>query len=77
MSNRLDQEREKNLEPLRLKKALNEIGKLARVIGYNDKAIVFEFNGSECTYYAYSGWATGKTIKDGRGLDNLLNQLKV
>jgi hypothetical protein len=26
--------------------------------------------------FPYTGWATGKSIKDGRGLDNLIKQLK-
>lgn len=38
--------------------------------------IVFDYKESPVTFYPYSGWASGKTIKDGRGLENLLNQLK-
>lgn len=38
--------------------------------------IEFEYKGHIVKYFPYSGWATGKTIKDGRGLDNLLKQLK-
>lgn len=41
-----------------------------------DKMIEFEYKGSNIKYYPYSCWATGKTIKDGRGLENLINQLK-
>ncbi len=41
-----------------------------------DDRIEFDFNGSKIKFYPYSGWATGKTIKDGRGLENLLKQLK-
>lgn len=38
--------------------------------------IEFEYKGHIVKYFPYSGWATGKTIKDGRGLMNLINQLK-
>jgi len=32
--------------------------------------------GSLVLYFPYSGWASGKTIKAGRGLKNLLSQIK-
>ena len=38
--------------------------------------IEFEYKGHIVKYFPYSGWATGKTITDGRGLMNLSNQLK-
>lgn len=38
--------------------------------------IEFEYKGHSIKYFPYSGWATGKTIKDGRGLNNLIKQLK-
>ncbi len=38
--------------------------------------IEFEYKGHSIKYFPYSEWATGKTIKDGRGLMNLINQLK-
>jgi len=36
----------------------------------------FEHQGKQINYFPYSGWASGATIKDGRGLTKLLNQLK-
>ena len=75
MSNRLDQEREKRLEPIRVKKAIDEINNRIPTVYYDDKKVWFWFKDEMVTYFAYSGWATGKSIKDGRGLKNLLKQL--
>lgn len=74
---RLNIERQNKLEPIRLRTAINEIQKLGlKIINCTDKMIEFEYKGHIVKYFPYSGWATGKTIKDGRGLDNLLKQLK-
>jgi hypothetical protein len=77
MSNRLDQEREAKLQPKRMETAIAAIQKLNLSIVHEDETkIVFWYKGSPVYFYPYSGWHTGKTIKDGRGLENLLNQLK-
>lgn len=74
---RLDTERQNKLEPIRMRTAINEILRLGlTILNCTDKMIEFEYKGSNIKYYPYSGWATGKTIKDGRGLENLINQLK-
>lgn len=74
---RLNTERQNKLEPIRLRTAINEIQKLGlTIINCTDKMIEFEYKGQPVKYFPYSGWATGKTIKDGRGLENLINQLK-
>lgn len=77
MSNRLDQEREARLQPKRNVVAKKSICDLGFAI-FNETKTSFQFNfkGSVVTYFPYSGWASGKNIKDGRGLENLLNQLK-
>lgn len=73
---RLDTERQERLEPLRLNTAVQEIVKLGYELDeVSDKWIKFTFNGSTITYFPYSGWASGKTIKDGRGLKHLLDQI--
>lgn len=77
MSNRLDQEKEKKLQPERMAFACQKIAELGYPIEYLDETkLKFTFNGSVVTLFPYSGWHTGKTIKDGRGLENLLKQLK-
>lgn len=73
---RLNIERQNELEPKRMEAAKAAIKKLGFEITYEDKTkINFWFKGSAVHFYPYSGWATGKTIKDGRGLENLLKQL--
>lgn len=74
---RLNTERQNKLEPIRMRIAINEIQRLGlRITNSSDKMIEFEYKGHIVKYFPYSGWATGKTIKDGRGLENLINQLK-
>lgn len=76
MSNRLDKEREKELQPQRMQYAINEIGDRGLEITHQDEtAIRFMYKGNEISFYPYSGWHQGKGIKPGRGLQNLLNQL--
>lgn len=74
---RLDKEREKRLEPLRMQKALEELQKVGVQISYQDKKqIRFFWKGKTVSFFPYSGWHSGQTITDGRGLNNLLKQLK-
>ena len=77
MSNRLNQEREKELEPQRMEyatKLLNSMG--FSVFAITEKCLQFDFKGEKIIFFPYSGWFSGKTIKDGRGLQKLLNQIK-
>lgn len=77
MSNRENQEREATLQPKRIEYALNKIKELGiEVVDANTTTITFIYKNAKCRIHAYSGWHTGKTIKDGRGIDNLLKQLK-
>lgn len=74
---RLNKERQQKKEPKRLEYAKKELERLGFVITHmTDKELKFEFLGHQITLYPYSGWYTGRSIKDGRGLSNLLNQLK-
>lgn len=74
---RLDIERQNKLEPIRLRTAINEIQKLGlTILNCTDKMIEFEYKEHSIKYFPYSVWATGKTIQDGRGLKNLIKQLK-
>lgn len=73
---RLNTERQNKLEPIRMRIAINEIQRLGlRITNSSDKMIEFKYKGKPVKYFPYSGWATGKTIKDGRGLKNLIKQL--
>lgn len=65
------------LQPERMQIALFELGFLGiDPIEQDSTTITFEWKGHPVKFYPYTGWHTGKTIKDGRGLQNLLNQLK-
>lgn len=76
MSNRLDQERERLLQPERIAAGKAELEKLGVQIVYRcDTRIDFMFKGHKVQFFPYSGWHTGKSIKDGRGLKHLLDQL--
>ena len=74
---RLNIERQKELEPKRMEYACKKITQKGyKVNVLNDNQLTFEFKGSTIRFYPYSGWATGKTIKDCRGINHLLKQLE-
>lgn len=74
---RLNQERQDALEPKRMQAAKDALTHIGMEIIYSDASrIDFLYKGAKVQFYPYSGWHTGKTIRDGRGLANLLNQLK-
>lgn len=77
MANRLDTDRQKELEPKRIAFAQSQINAAGyTTIILTDGCIEFTFKEHTVKFFAYSGWATGKTIKDGRGLENLLKQIR-
>lgn len=74
---RLDQEKEAKLQPLRMafaKKYLIGLG--FEIIEETDKRLRFIFRGEKVTLYPYSGWFSGKSVHDGRGIMDLISQLK-
>ncbi len=77
MRNRLDQEREKELQPKRIDYAIEQLKKYDCAIAIVSKTHIEFFYGKNLIkFYPYSGWFSGKGIKDGRGIKNLLKQLK-
>ena len=73
---RLNQKRQTALEPERLEHAVKALAKKGiTAIVQNDTTITFMHKSKIVYFYPYSGWATGSTINDGRGLENLLKQL--
>lgn len=75
---RLDTERQNKLEPERMDYAIKQIAKIIKTDIYsNATRIEFEWKEESVFFFPYSGWATGKSIKDGRGLQKLLTQLKI
>lgn len=76
MSNRLNQEREQRLQPERIKMAIESLTHLGLAPYCTSSTEVrFKYKGHEIKYFPYSGWHTGKTIKDGRGYKHLFGQL--
>lgn len=74
---RLDIEKQKELEPKRMEYAMKELTKIGIApLIISNKRIEFEFKGESVMLYPYSGWFTGKSVQDGRGIEKLLKQLK-
>lgn len=73
---RLNTERQQKLQLPRMEYAIDQLtGRDFEITHRDDVEIQFEYKGATIKYFPYSGWATGRTIKDGRGLENLLKQL--
>lgn len=68
----------KQKEPLRIEYGLKKISELGFIceIDEGNKCIQFIYKGELVRFFPYTGWATGKTIKDGRGINSLLKQIK-
>lgn len=73
---RLDIDRQQELEPKRVEFARKQLEKLGFKLTVEEKTITFLFNGHIVKLFPFTGWHTGKSIKDGRGLENLIKQLK-
>ena len=74
---RLNIEREMQLSPKRIEYALAKIKELnLEILSVNKTTIEFIFNEEKIKFFPYSGWHSGKTIQDGRGIEKLLKQLK-
>ena len=77
MSNRLDQVREEEETPKRARYARGKLEELGIDIDYDDGLeIRFKFKGNTIKLWPYSGWFSGKGLKDGRGIEKLLGQMK-
>lgn len=76
MSNRLDQQREKRLQPKRIestKRELINMGFEVNEVGTTE--LNFIYKNELVRFFPYSGWHTGKSINDGRGFKKLKSQL--
>lgn len=77
MSSRLDQEREERLQPQRIAYAREQIEALGYEVRKVDHtSIAFLFRGNTITVWPYSGWFSGRGVRQGRGLKKLLKQIK-
>lgn len=74
---RLDVEKQQSIEPQRIEYAKEKITQLGyEITSETDRSLEFYFRGHKVTFWPYSGWHSGKSIQDGRGLSNLIKQLK-
>ncbi len=70
------QEKKAIQQPERFSYAIRKLEKLGfEIYRITETAFKFDFQGNEITLFPYSGWYTGKGIKDGRGIHNLLKQI--
>ncbi len=69
--------RQRELEPTRIDFAKRQIERAGFKITFeSDKKLCFMFKDKEVSFFPYSGWASGASIEDGRGIKNLIKQLK-
>lgn len=74
---KLDQNRQKDLEPKRMLHAIKEIKKIGyRIFKVSNSELQIVHNRQLIRFFPYSGWHSGTSIKDGRGINKLLKQLK-
>lgn len=73
---RLDKDRQKRLEPIRVEHAKREIEKRGyEVVQIGETELRFEHKGKKVSFFPYSGWVSGSSVENGRGLGRLLKQL--
>ena len=46
------------------------------IAGEDGQSVWFDWKGHQVRHWSYTGWHSGKTIKDGRGIHRLIDQLK-
>lgn len=66
------------LENNRTEYAKSQIEALGYTVTENpgNRSLEFEYKGNTIRVFPYKGWFTGKGIKDGRGIKNLLKQIR-
>jgi hypothetical protein len=64
------------LQPKRMEFAKQQLlSKGVSIVTQTETELQFWHKGEIVKFFPYTGWATGKSIKDGRGLDKLIKQL--
>jgi len=76
MLKELRKERRANKEGSRMDFAIKQLTGLGhKVTMETNNAISIIFKGERVMVYPYTGWFTGKSVKDGRGIKNLLKRI--
>lgn len=74
---RMNIEAQQEGEPKRIEYAKLKLSELGYEITYEDNTkIQFIYKGNTVTMFPYSGWYSGKGLKSGRGIHELLKKLK-
>jgi hypothetical protein len=69
-------ERRRRLQPSRMKGTQKELESWGYVVTrVNDTLLTFVHEGHPVMFWPYTGWHSGKSIKMGRGFENLITQL--
>lgn len=77
MSNRLNQERERRLQPQRMQSCMESIKKMGfKPYQVDDTELRFDLLGNTCKLFPYSGWWSCKGIGSGRGFNKLLEKIE-
>lgn len=67
----------KNIQEDRMQYALLQFDIIGVPIeSRDDTTIILKHKGETIMFFPFTGWHTGKSITDGRGLNNLLKQLQ-
>lgn len=74
---RLNIERQDEQQPKRVEFAVKQLEDAGYPVHFkNETTVKFFFGNEEVVLFPYSGWHSGKSITDGRGIMNLLKQIK-
>jgi hypothetical protein len=69
-------EKRRRLQPSRIKGTQEELESWGYVVTrVNDTLLTFVHEGHLVRFWPYTGWHSGKSIKMGRGFENLIKQL--
>lgn len=71
------EEKKRIEQPKRVAYVIKELNRLGyEVVQVDCTTLRFNYCGAVITVFPYTGWFTGKTVKDGRGIKNLIRQIK-
>ncbi len=72
----IDKDKKIELQPGRMEYAIKELSSIVSLTSITETEIQFYWKGELVRFFPYTGWHSGKTIVDGRGIHNLIKQLK-
>jgi len=73
----IDKDKRSELEPTRMEYAISKLTELGYEVTHEtDSWLTITFKGWPVKLFPYTGWFTGKTVTDGRGIQNLLKQIQ-